>query len=267
MLWFYLQDQGCNLWIESGFEIKRGMGIIKGKNDKIDSYRIAEYALNRRYKIKITPYYDEDLIILHDLLSTRIRLVTDLKRLELPLKEMRLYGNKRSYDLLFKLNSVAINGLKQVIQDIEKAIQDLIETRPDWNKNIDLATSVIGIGKWVCLWILVYSRNFSPEFNSRKFASLSGIAPYESISGTSVRNGTHNSHFSHKFLKGILHMAAMGALKVNQNLKDYKKLKKKEGKKGFIIMNNIKNKLIHQVFAVVRTGKPFDINYKHPKAA
>lgn len=43
--------------------------------------------------------------------------------------------------------------------------------------------------------------------------------------------------------------------------------KKQEGKKGFVILNNIKNKLVHQIFAVVRNKTPFDPCYIHKKAA
>ncbi len=267
LLWFFLQDNSCSLWMESGFEVKRGMGLAKGKNDKKDSYRIAEHALNRRHKIKITPDYDENLVLLHDLLSNRNRLVTDLNRIETPLSEMKEYGNKLSYDALLKVNSSAIKGLKCSIKEIEEAINELISTKDDWQKNIELASSVIGIGKWACLWILVYTRNFSKEFNSRKFASMAGVAPFESSSGSSIRNGSHNSHFSHKFLKGILHTAAMAAIRFNPAIKEYKERKKKEGKKGFLVMNNIKNKILHQVFAVVRSSEIFKIDYKHPMAA
>lgn len=267
LLWFFLQDHSCSLWMESGFEVRRGMGLAKGKNDKKDSYRLAEHALNRRHKIRITAKYDEDLVLLHDLLSNRNRLVTDLNRLETPLAEMKEYGNKRSYDTLLKINESAIKGLKNSIKEIDEAINELIKINDDWQENIELASSVIGIGKWACLWILVYTRNFSKEFNSRNFASMAGVAPFEPSSGSSIRNGSHNSHFSHKFLKGILHTAAMAAIRFNPAMKEYKERKKKEGKKGFLVMNNIKNKILHQVFAVVRSGKTFKIDYKHLMAA
>ena len=50
-------------------------------------------------------------------------------------------------------------------------------------------------------------------------------------------------------------------------MKEYFDRKKKEGKKGFVAMNNIKNKLIQQVYAVIRTKKPFDPEYIYKKAA
>ena len=43
----FLQDHQQSLWLESSLQIKRSLGIQRGKNDKIDSFRIATYAQMR----------------------------------------------------------------------------------------------------------------------------------------------------------------------------------------------------------------------------
>jgi transposase len=263
----HIQDHGCPLWMESGFQIKRKSGIFKTKNDKVDAYRIATYALTNAFNLKITPDYDEYLFILHDLLSNRNRLIDCIKRLEVPLKELEKYGNSSSYDYLKEANLTSIKALKASLKALDKKIDELIEKNIEWQKNIELATSVPGVGKLVTLWLLVYSKNFSNEFNARQFASLSGIAPFEISSGTSINGGFHVNCYSHKQLKGLLHIVAMSAIKYNPVMKSYFQKKKKEGKKGFVPINNVKNKIIQQVWAIIRSGKVFDLNYKHPKAA
>ena len=45
------------------------------------------------------------------------------------------------------------------------------------------------------------------------------------------------------------------------------KRKKEEGKKGFVAMNNVKNKLVQLVFAVVRSKQKYDVNFKHKLVA
>lgn len=267
LLSMFLQDKGFSVCMESGYVIKHSGGILKGKNDKIDAYRIAEFALANRFKLKIAENYDLNIIKLHDLMTTRNRLVADLKRLTTPIKEMKEYGGKESYEMLEKACKAAIDGLKKSIQDIEMMIDDLIEQMEGWKERLELVTSVKGVGKIVGLWIMVYTKNFSPKINARQFASLVGIAPFEESSGSSVRRGSHVSNHAHKFLKGILHSAAMSAIKSCPKIKKYHEKKKNEGKKGFVVMNNIKNKLIHTVFAVLRTGLPYDENFKHHRAA
>lgn len=265
-LWIFLQENECRVWMESGFQIHRGSGIKKTKNDKVDAYFIAAYALDRKYKAKLS-HFDENICLLHDLLTNRNRLAKALKAIEVPISEMKKYGNKLSVDALIDVNNLASQGLKQSIKAIEKKIDELIKTQAEWKENIDLACSVPGVGKWVACWVLVYTKNFSDEYNARKFASLAGIAPFEFNSGSSIKRNDHTSHFSHKYLKGILFLAAMSAIRMNPKMKKYFDKKKKEGKKGFLPMNNVKNKIIQTMFAVVKLKKPFDTDFVHKLAA
>jgi transposase len=127
LLWFFLQDQDCYLWVESGYVINRSAGIKKTKNDKVDAFCIAEYALNRRYKVNLTPKYDDNLTLLHDLLSNRTRIKNQIKVIEVPLKEMKEHGNTKSNDVLQAINKQAIAGLKASLKEIDRAIDALIE--------------------------------------------------------------------------------------------------------------------------------------------
>ena len=180
---------------------------------------------------------------------------------------MEKHGNKSSFEALNEANLLAIKALKTSLKTLETKMDEVIAKNLEWQKNIELATSVPGVGKIVCLWLLVYSKNFSTEFNARQFASLCGIAPFETSSGSSINGGFHVNCYSHKQMKGLLHIVAMCAIKFNPNIKKYFETKKKEGKKGFVPMNNVKNKVIQCVWAVVKSGCAFDKNFKHPKAA
>ena len=41
------------MWLESGVHIRKTLGLVRGKNDKVDSSRIAMYAYINRHQIKI----------------------------------------------------------------------------------------------------------------------------------------------------------------------------------------------------------------------
>ena len=45
-------DLGLNLWLENAFHIKRSQGLKRGKNDKIDALRIANYAFRNKHDYK-----------------------------------------------------------------------------------------------------------------------------------------------------------------------------------------------------------------------
>src|SRR6185503_16433652 len=44
LLVHYLVSRDVGVWLESSLQIKRSMGLLRGKSDKIDAQRIARYA-------------------------------------------------------------------------------------------------------------------------------------------------------------------------------------------------------------------------------
>jgi transposase len=155
----FLQDHQLALWMESGLQIKRSQGIQRGKNDKIDSFRIAIYAQEKNNKVKITPDYDSNLEQMHDLLTTRNRILSTFNALRTAQEELKAF-DQISYQTIKEVQKQAIDGLKASLKDVEKAIDDLLDKNPIWQKNIVLATSIKGIGKITALWFLIYTRNF-----------------------------------------------------------------------------------------------------------
>ena len=63
------------------------------------------------------------------------------------------------------------------------------------------------------------------------------------------------------------HYGELTSIKCNEQVKRYYKRKKEEGKPGLLVLNNIKNKIVHQIFAVVRSQVPYDPAYVHHRAA
>jgi transposase len=265
LLQHLLQDHCLALWMDSGVQIKHSLGIQRGKNDRIDSFRIASYAFIRCHLAKLTPIYDAQLEALHDLLSCRNRLLCAYNTLRTAQEEIKNVA-PTSYAYIKEAQAKAIDGIQASLKDLDNQINDLLEKNPAWQENIQLATSIKGIGKITALWFLVYTRNFCDEFNARRVAAFVGIAPYTIRSGTSVDKGSHTSNFAHRHLKALLHMAAMSAIHYNPAIKTYYQRKKAEGKNGLLVLNNVKNKLIHQLIAVIRSKHQFDPCFLHPKA-
>ena len=262
----FLQDRRQLLWIESPLQIKRSLGILRGKNDRIDSLRIARYAQLRQHQVRLSPHYDAALEQLHDLLTTRNRLLGAHSALSKAQGELA-WADEESHRTVVGVQQAAIEGLNASVRQAEQAIDALLDGNPAWRKNFDLATSIHGVGRVTVLWLMVHTRNFDPHFNARKVAALVGIAPYESRSGTSVNAGTHVSKFGHLDVKALLHMVAMASIRCNGQVKRYYKRKKEEGKPGLLVLNNIKNKIVHQIFAVVRSQVPYDPAFVHQRAA
>ena len=56
-------------------------------------------------------------------------------------------------------------------------------------------------------------------------------------------------------------MCALNAIKYDPLLKSYYERKTGEGKHKMNVINNVRNKLLHRICAVVQTGQEFDRNY------
>jgi hypothetical protein len=67
------------------------------------------------------------------------------------------------------------------------------------------------------------------------------------------------SKFANKELKHVLHMAAMNSVRYNQELKTYFERKVGEGKSKMSVLNAVRNKLLHQIVAVVKRGTPYEV--------
>ncbi len=120
-----------------------------------------------------------------------------------------------------------------------------------------------GIGLVTSLYLLVYSHNFDRFKDAKKLASYSGVAPFEYSSGTSIRARTKVHPMANKTLKSALHMCALSAIQHDKELKAYFEPKVKAGKNKMSVLNAVRNKLLHRVFACVREKR----NYQYKQAA
>ena len=69
---------------------------------------------------------------------------------------------------------------------------------------------------------------------------------------------------ANRHLKTKLTLAAQNAVRFDPELREYYLRKRSEGKNNWLVLNNVKNKLIHRIFAVVRDRQTYEKQYVHP---
>jgi transposase len=259
LLLFLLQHH-ARVWMESALQIKRSMGMARGKNDKIDSYRIARYAMTNQDQAICVTLASATLQKLKDLISNRERLVKSFQSIKIAMQELSRI-DKSSGKELEKINLPALKGLIKSKVAVEKRMMTLIQEDAELNKLYDLVTSVKCVGSVLATELLVYTHGFNRMQNSRQLACYCGIAPFEHSSGTSVRGRTGTSNFANMNLKSTLHMAAISATRYVPEIKTYYERKVAEGKHKMCVINAIRNKLIQRIIAVVNRGTPYVENY------
>jgi len=258
----YLDNEGINFMMVSGLEVKRSMGIQRGKNDKIDARRLAEYIGLRRDQVTLYKLPSKSILCLKDLLSFRQRLVKHRAGYIASSKEYKKYMLSEDAECLIGCQERLIEELSMQINVIDKKLKQVIKTDEEIERQYKLATSVKGVGILLALTMIAYTNGFTSFKSWRKFASYAGTAPFENKSGTSIKGKTKVSHLANKRVKSILHLAAMSAVRHNMELKSYYLRRITAGKNKMSTLNIIRNKLISRVFAAVARQTPYVDVYK-----
>ncbi|MDR2926870.1 MAG: IS110 family transposase [Cytophagaceae bacterium] len=147
---------------------------------------------------------------------------------------------------------------------MEKLMLKQIMSNERLQENYTLVSSIKGIALINTVAILVATQNFSRFENSRQFACYTGMAPFCRQSGTSIHSQPRVSRLADKKLKALLTQAAQCAIRHDPNVKKYYERKLEEGKNKCLIVNNVRNKMIHRIFAVVRTKQLYQVDFYNP---
>ena len=112
--------------------------------------------------------------------------------------------------------------------------------------------------------ILVATENFTRFDSIRQFACYAGMAPFGSQSGTAIKKPPPVSLLANRKIKVLLAQAALCAVRHDANIRHYCLRKMADGKPEWPIINNIRGKLIHRIFATVRSENFYQPDYKNP---
>ncbi len=253
----FLDEKGIKFSMIPGLEIKRSLGITRGKDDKVDAQKIARYAYRLRDEIKPTKLPGKDIEKLKRLLALRDRLVKQRAGYKTTVNEQKRVLLKKDNGVLISTQEKMIKYLTKQIAAIEKEINEIIESNETLKKQFTLITSITSVGAQTALFMIVYTQAFTKFTKYRKFASYSGIAPFTKLSGTSIRGRTKVSNLANKKIKSLLDQCAKNAVIHNPEMKEYYNRRVEEGKNKMSTINIIRNKLLSRIFAVVKRETPY----------
>ena len=253
----YLSEQGYYFLLVPGLEIKRSLGIARGKDDRADAKRIALYGYRIREEARPYQMPKESLISLKRLMSMRRKLVSQRAGHIATLGEQIRVLNNELGPILLQVQRDIIGVLDVQITKIEKELDRLIEQDPELQIIYRLLVSIKGIGAVTARFMIVHTVGFTAFKSWRKFASYCGIAPFPNRSGTSIRGRTKVSQLANKEGKTLLNLCAGSAIQCNPEMKAYYTRRIDAGKNKMSTLNIIRNKLLARAFAVVVRGTPY----------
>lgn len=256
----FLQQQSIAFVKASALSIKKSMGLVRGKTDKMDARRIAQYAFEKQASLKQEVPSGKEVQYLQMLHSTRERLVKQRTALLNSLKEYSNIGLTKQ-DIIMVSQTKLVKQFEKEIEKIETAMEQLIAGDTKLKTNYKLLLSIKGIGKVAAIATLVKTRNFSRFSDARKFACYCGTAPFEHTSGSSIRGKTKVSSLADKKMKTLLDLAAKSAIQYDKELREYYLKRVEMGKSKMSTINVVRNKIIYRMFAVIKRQTPFVENY------
>lgn len=257
---------GIHLWLENAAQIKHRSGISRNKNDKIDSEKIALYAFRFKDLVKLYNRDDEAIEELKFLLNERDLILADKTKYNTQIKDQKGHVPEAIYKNKVKRYKAIIKTLVIQLKAIQKQINNLIAHDDNIQHQFNLSTSITGIGPQTAIQTIVATRGFKDFHDPRKFSCHAGVAPFQFMSGSSLKTKARVSKRANKKLKQVFHMAALSAVQVDGELKDYYNRKVEEGKNKMLVLNAVRAKLIHRIFAVIKNNQKYDKNYTNSLA-
>lgn len=243
------------LWVEHAYRISKASHDLRGKSDAQDAVRIADYCL--RYKDRFQPFspVDEEVEELQELNAVRDDLMKRKNQLMNQLREAKEFAPKR-YKTLKKHLGPMIKIAEHQLKKVNEEIKALIEQNEKLNKNIKLICSVPGVGLQNAIAIVVVTDNFARFKSAKHLACYAGVVPFPNQSGRVIKRDRVSRH-SNRNLKRLLHMAAMAMIRCDDEIKAYFERKVEQGKHKMSIINAVRNKIVHRIWAVVQRQEPY----------
>ncbi len=245
------------LCIENGAQVKWSLGIARGKSDKIDSRRLAVYAVRFADRLKPSSVLHEGIQAIKDLITLRNRHIVQMSSLQTHLKELKATTDVKAVKELIKIHAPFIKAMKGVIKKTETAIIKKIDDNELTRRQYMLLLSIPCIGPVTASYLIACTNAFTTCNNGKQLACYCGVVPFEYQSGISIKGKHHVHKMANKNLKALLHLCAMSSVKYVAELRNYFNRKVEEGKNKMSIINAIRNKLALRAFSVIKNDRPF----------
>lgn len=261
----FLSRKHYAIWVENALAIKKSLGFQRGKSDRLDAQRIAQYAY--RFQDKAQRWLPDRAVIrqLKALVSIRERLIKARASIAQPLNEYKKFM-PASYKMFKEGCKASLQTIAKDIKAVEKQLEELLKADEKIKEQYTIATSVKGIGPVTACQMILCSGEFSKIQTGKQLACYCGVVPFEHSSGTSVRGRPRVSHCANKKLKKYLHMAALSAIQAEGELKTYYERQLSKGKAKMSVLNAVRNKLVLRVCACIRANELYDPHYMYQAA-
>lgn len=254
---FFLESKKARYSVINALKIKRyiQMKLERNKTDKKDAFHICMYGLEHNpewYQMPSHLYFECRAI------NNAIETITT---------EITSFKNKlHSLSKLDIDKKVIVTGYKKIVRDLKAELKkfevELYKKLEAWQPELlKQVRSVVGIGKRATAILIVSTQGFKHTETYQQLISYAGLSPKEYTSGSTIRGKVRICKQGGSLLRHTLYMCALNAKKTNGACKELFDRLVAKGKNKKLAIIAVANKLLKQVFGVVKNECLFDRNY------
>ncbi|MDA3854221.1 MAG: IS110 family transposase [Bacteroidales bacterium] len=227
------------------------MHLRRNKTDKADSLMISKYAQSQDVELWTpAPLEIEQCKDIYQIMEQYIEFKSGLKN------KLDALKSKQAPKVLIESINSQIEHMTNSINKLQAEVDELVK---DYDSTLlSNITSIVGIGQRTAGLLIVATEAFRSFDNSKQLCSFFGLDPTETSSGTSINGKRKISKMGNPLVRKKLYMCSLQASRFNKTCNDlYRRLLAK-GKPKKLALIAVANKLLKIVFAIAKSGLPYD---------
>jgi len=214
------------------------------KTDELDAKVLAHFAATVRPPVRELPSEEEEQLTA---LLTRRKQVLDMVTME----------KNRLVTVRAKMRSEIeshIQWLSKSLKDLDKEIEDFVESTLSWKEKDALLQSVPGVGPVTAATMLGMLPELG-QLNRQEIAALVGVAPINKDSGR--KQGKRRVYGGRANVRSVLYMAALAATKFNPVIRKFYERLIQHGKEKKVALTACMRKLLVILNAMMHSNQPW----------
>jgi transposase len=229
---------------------------IRNKNDAVDAALIARYCAAMRPSLWTPPPLEQ-----RQLRAWTLRIEALKENVQQEENRLEALTESGMDDVAAHVRQ-HIAWLNGEISKLKDDVDDHIDRHPGLKHDADLMASIPGVGSATVMRVLGQVGDLRRFASAKAFAAFLGVTPKQRVSGTSVKGRTMISRTGNAKLRAALYMPSLVACRHNPVLNRFAARLLATGMAKKAVIGAVMHKLAHLLYGVIRTGRPFDVNYQ-----
>lgn len=251
-----LHDRGFKVWLASPLLIRKSIGLVRAKSDRIDSRLVTQFAARFNDMARIFAPAAQWVENLRNFGRLRAQMIRDRTRLSNQMHANQSKANPCQATLESQTRRMSL--LEREIAAVDEKIQLETAASVDAKRTDKILRSIPGIGKVTSLLIILATAAMTNVDDWRQLSTMARSMPFPRQSGTSLNHRPRVSKMGDRKLKTALYMGAMSVIRPGQYYHEYYTSRIAMGKAHNSVINDIINKMLKLAFDLCKKCEQFN---------